>query len=223
MNIRSMYYFCSISQFNIFSSFLDECKWKIEKQLLKERVIQYQSHPMFIQMRNKFNENDISIFPLKSEEIITWFDTMLILKRITSELFHKGISMENTSIFMEYPLIYGNHMRSDYLIVYDRLIIVLEFGMFNQDEKRSEERYTKKLQESINHRQILANMIHSNVEVVNYVMIYRPEYDRYIKREIVENINYNHNETKLLANFIANKVKLQQEFSALAQLEKISF
>lgn len=222
MNINSMYYFRGINQFNVFSSFIDECNWQIENQLLKERAVYYQNNPMFIQMRKVFEMKKISIWPLKDEEVITWFDTLTLLRRISSELFYKGISLEDLYIFMEYPLIFGNHMRTDYLIVYDRLIIVLEFGMFNQDEKRSEERYTKKLQESINHRQILANMTHSNVEVVNYVMIYKPEYDRLKKLELKEHKIYNQSEIKLLVLFIANKVRLQQEYSAIAQLEKIN-
>jgi hypothetical protein len=216
-----MYYFKGISQFNIFSSFIEEYEWKIEKQLLKERVTYYQEYPMFSQMKNEFNRKQISIWPLKEEEIITWFDTLSLLRRITSELFHKGISLEDIHIFMEYPLVFGNHMRTDYLIVLDRLIIVLEFGMFNQDEKRSEERYTKKLQESINHRQILANMVHGNVEVINYVMIYKPEYDRLHRSELIEQKSYNENEIKLLSQFITHKVRLQQTYSAISQLEKI--
>ena len=100
---------------------------------------------------------------------------------------------------MEYPLVFGNHMRSDYLIVYDRLIVVLEFGMFNQDEKRSEERYTKKLQESINYRQLIGNMVSKEIQVVNYVMIYLPEYNRHLKNELVENTKHNHEELMSLS------------------------
>ena len=112
-------------------------------------------------------------------------------------------------------------MRTDYLLVYERLIIVLEFGMFNQDEKRSEERYTKKLQDSITHRQVLANMINDNVVVTNYVLIYRPEHDRVHQRVNEDNIVYNTNEIRRLADFIMHHVKHQDTLSAVHQLEII--
>jgi len=110
-------------------------------------------------------------------------------------------------------------MRSDYLIVYERLIVVLEFGMFNQDEKRSEERYTKKLQESINYRQIIGNLVEKEVSVVNYVMIYKPEYDRILSKKLQENIDYNDSEIDLLTSFLLKNIKKQDNLSGLKQLE----
>ena len=94
--------------------------------------------------------------------------------------------------------------------------------MFNQDEKRSEERYTKKLQETITHRQILRNMLDESVEVSNYVMIYRPEFDRISNSNMKENTIYNNQEIKLLANFIKHKTNRQNLFVAINQLEHLS-
>ncbi|MDO9630242.1 MAG: hypothetical protein Q7I99_10125 [Acholeplasmataceae bacterium] len=190
--------------------------------MLKDRVDLYQTLPIYRELRKQFNDNFITIWPLKEEEIITWFDTLLLMRRMLFELFKCGIQSEKMHILMEYPLIYGNHMRTDYLIVYDRLIIVLEFGMFNQDERRSEERYTKKLQESISHRQIIANMVDKNIEVVNYVMIYRPEYDRVHAVINQENIEYNNEEISLLSRFIHAKINIQENLLALHQLETIN-
>lgn len=222
MTIKSMYYFDGINKFNTFSEFLDRISWKIEKQLLKDRAIFYQSLPMYKELKKQFNEKMITIWPLKEEEVVTWFDTLLLMRRAFVELFKIGIISDKVHIFMEYPLIYGNHMRTDYLIVYERVIIVIEFGMFNQEERRSEERYTKKLQESISHRQIIANMVDRSLDVVNYVMIYRPEYDRVKKELMVENITYNNEEIVLLSRFIKSKVSLQEDLLAIQQLKKIN-
>ena len=179
-----MFVFEGLVSFNKFSDFLEIGKWRIEKQLLKERVEKYGSNESFIELKSQFNEKKLSMWELKDEEVITWMDTSILIRRLLIELFKKGINAEQIQIVMEYPLVFGNHMRSDYLIVYDRLIVVLEFGMFNQDEKRSEERYTKKLQESINYRQLIGNMVSKEIQVVNYVMIYLPEYDRHLKKEL---------------------------------------
>ena len=217
-----MYRFDGVSMLNSFTDYLEKINWRIEKQLLKERVETYKDNIKFKELKKQFNERRLSIWPLKDEEVITWMDTLLILRRTMMQLFKKGILSEKIKILMEYPLVYGNHMRTDYLIVYERLIIVLEFGMFNQDEKRSEERYTKKLQDSITHRQVLANMIIDQIKVVNYVLVYRPEYDRLLKKSYEENIDYNYKEIDLLSNFIMNLVLEQESLSAVSQLDVIN-
>ena len=216
-----MYIFKGINEFNTFSNFIEVNNWKIEKQLLKERVEKYKDEDYFNSLEKQFNNRKLTIWELKKEEVITWIDTMNLLRRILLRLFQKGIDVTNLNIIMEYPLIYGNHMRSDYLIVYDRLIIVLEFGMFNQDEKRSEERYTKKLQESINYRQIISNSVDKEIFVVNYVMIYKPEFNRISKTYMNENIDYNNGEIEILLGFIIGNIKKQDNLSAMRQLELI--
>ncbi len=223
MDIKSMFKFDGTNAFNTFTNVLETLEWRIEKQLLKERVDKYKDNEFYLLLRQTFNDKRLSIWPLKEEEVITWMDTLLIMRKTMIQLFKKGINGEKVKILMEYPLVFGNHMRTDYLIVYERLIIVLEFGMFNQDEKRSEERYTKKLQDSITHRQVLRNMINNDVIVVNYVLVYRPEFDRIHKMINKENIEYNHNEIKRLSDFIMHHVKHQDSLSAIAQLEMVQF
>lgn len=217
-----MYYFKGIESFFQFSEHIELSQWRIEKQLLTNRVEKYCKLDIFKQMKNDFETKQLSIWPLKDEEIITWLDTQAIMRRLLMKLFKKGTRQSLIHIFIEYPLVYGNHMRTDYLIVYDRLIVILEFGMFNQDERRSEERYTKKLQESISHAQLLRNMLDSSSTVVNYVMIYKPEFDRIIQESIRENIVYNNNEINQLANFLHLKIAEQDHLQALYQLDYLS-
>ena len=222
MDIKCLYRFNCLSEFARFTEFVLESNWKIEKQLLKNRVIKYCKMKQYIMLKNKFNEKNISIFSLKDEEVITWIDTMSLLRKILFGLYKKGINTESMIILMEYPLVFGNHMRTDYVLVYNRLIVVLEFGMFNQNEKRSEERYTKKLQESISYRQILQNMVSSEIKVVNYVMIYKPEYDRENKACLDNNILYNNNECKKIIMFLSHHIDHEDNCGAMQQLLEIA-
>ena len=221
MNIKAMYHFNQINEFINFSNFIEEISWQIEKQLLKNRVEDYKDLDVFTTFKHKFLEENISIWQLKDEEVITWIDTVSIMRRLLFSIFKKGFNLNNMNIIMEYPLKYGNHMRSDYLIVYERLIIVVEFGMFNQDEKRSEERYTKKLQDSINYRQLISNLVSKEIKVVNYSMIYRPEYDKISSRFLEDNIKYNEQEISLLVAFIIKNVIEQDNLRAIIQLSQI--
>jgi hypothetical protein len=222
MSLKSMMNFEGIKEFNNFSEILEKLKWEIEKQLLKERVEIYKTLAIYKDLQNKFMNNSLTIWPLKQEEIITWIDTMKLLRRIFNKLYQKGFYGEKFKIIMEYPLIFGNHMRADYLLIYDRLIVLLEFGMFNQDEKRSEERYTKKLQESINYRQLINNLVDDGVKVINYVIIYRPEYDRYLSNYLFENIDYNNQEIETFTIFLLNQINIQDSLNAYSQLVKIN-
>lgn len=219
MSIKSMHVFNGMGELSKFSHELEQIKWEIEKEYLKDRAIYHSKVKLYIYLKQIFNEKNISIWQLKDEEIITWLDTLSILRRLSLLLFKIGIQTDKLSIVMEYPLIFGNHMRADYLLIYDHLIIVLEFGMFNQDERRSEERYTKKLQESNSYRQLLANLISSKIDVVNYVMIYRPEYSRVQKKYFDENLEYNNEELEKLKNFINHLIKKQDVERPLNQLD----
>jgi hypothetical protein len=219
--IKTLEQLKGIQEFMQHTDFLVDENWKIEKQLLKERVYRCNNMKMFNQFKIAFKEKNISIWPLKDEEIISWFDTLLILRRVISNINNQIKDLNDFYIIVEYPLVNGNHMRTDYLIVYSRLIIVLEFGMFNQDEKRSEERYTKKLQESNSYRQILANNIDPSIEIVNYVLIYRPEHDWNFNEDIRDNIVYNNYETNRLCNYITQKLAKQKNSLAINQLEEI--
>jgi len=113
MNINAMYIFKGINQFNTFSNFTEEHCWKIEKQLLKDRVEKYKTEEFFRKLEHDFNIKKLTIWELKQEEVITWIDTILLLRRILLQLFKRGVNVENINIIMEYPLIFGNHMRSD--------------------------------------------------------------------------------------------------------------
>ncbi|MFA5474554.1 MAG: hypothetical protein WC225_03355 [Acholeplasmataceae bacterium] len=218
MKIKCMKYFPSLKELSSFTNELENINWRIEKEYLRDRAEFYKKVSIFNSLKEEFVKKKISIWPLKDEEVITWLDTLELLRRVMFLVFKKGIQTEKISIIMEYPIIFGNHMRTDFLLIYDRLIIVLEFGMFNQDEKRGEERYTKKLQESNSYKQLLENLISSKIDVVNYVMIYRPEYSRNFQTSLKENILYNQEELEKLCKFITHLIKLQDDANPLQQL-----
>src|SRR5690554_6830957 len=222
MNIKSMAIFNNMGELASFTSDLDDLSWQIEKEYLKDRVVYYSKLKLYQKLKKMFNDKQISIFPLKEEEVITWIDTLCLLKRLMILLFKKGVQTDKISIIMEYPLIFGNHMRADYLLIYDHLLIVLEFGMFNQDERRSEERYTKKLQESISYRQLLSNLLNHKIDIVNYVMIYKPEYSRIHNKYFDDHIKYNLSELDKLSNFLKHLIKIQDESLPLVQLSRLN-
>jgi hypothetical protein len=211
--------FHTVSQFLQFSKRLEDLNWTIDKQLLKDRVTFYENVSLFIELKKEYIDKKISIFTLKDEEVITWLDTMLLLRRVMLVLFQRGMMHEEIKIIMEYPFVLGNQMRSDYLIVFKQSVVILEFGMFNQDEKRKEERYTKKVQENIGHRHLLANL--TNIDIYTYVLMYRPEFD-FVSHQILKE-HYHHNQGVVdnLATFLEIVIKKQVNKDAYYQLKHL--
>ena len=188
---------------------------------MKDRVQMFCSKEYYKKIKEDFLKKDLTPWPLKEEEVISWFDTLSLLQRVMTKVREATFETNETIIFTEYVIPFGNHLRVDYLLVFDREIIVLEFGMFNQDERRSEERYSKKLVEAMAYSQVLRNILPKDINVYNYVMIYKPEYDLSILGEMIENIRYNESEIGILARFVLNILKKNVEFKAKHQLEKI--
>lgn len=217
MKIKCMYFLEDQRSFNELFNSLGLNSWNIENQLFKDRAAFYAKKDFFGKMRDKFLSENLTIWDLKSEEIISWIDTFVILNRVISKDFMKENNID-IIVIKEYPLVYGNHMRVDYLLVFERAIIVLEMGMFNQDERRGEERYTKKLLESIAYNQLIKNMVNGSVEVFNHVIIYRPEYDRIKNIWLRDNIIYNNEEVKTAQNYICKIFEDQINFRAINQL-----
>ncbi|MDL2292367.1 hypothetical protein LJC17_02045 [Acholeplasma sp. OttesenSCG-928-E16] len=200
--MKCLFEFSKGNEFIEFSKYFIDSMWRIEKSLLTRRVEKNKGKYFFKDLKNRFRSKGLSIWSLKDEEVVTWIDTSIIINRIFEEVKKLGVFLEEIRVLMEYVIPYGNHMRADYVLIIRKTIIVLELGMFNQDERRSEERYTKKLHETIAYRQVLSNQLPKEIKTFNYVMIYKPEYDDIADKDIIENIEYNQNEIHLFAKYI---------------------
>lgn len=212
--------FYSLLDFLDFSKRVYDTGWRIENQLLRDRVEKHRKNSFFVDIKKRFLSRELSIWELKDEEVITWLDTIDIFSRVLRGIYSRESRIE-TVVFMEYLIPYGNHMRCDYLMVFGNTIITIEFGMFNQDEKRGEERYSKKLLETIAYRQIIQNQVSDNIKVNNYVLIYKPEFNRVSEKYLDENIKYNNNEVIKMTNYILQSMNKEIESLAINQLSKI--
>ena len=218
--MKYLYRYLTVDDFLMHHDSKFVIEWKIGKQLMKERAEMFAKKEYFKKIKSDFERKTLTPWPLKDEEVVSWLDTLMLLKRVLMKVREAEIETNNIQTYTEYVVPYGNHLRTDYILVFDREIIVLEFGMFNQDERRSEERYTKKLNETMTYSQVLRNILPKDINVYNYVMIYKPEYDLSKSTEIKENISYNESEIEMLTRFILMVLKKNNETKAKHQLEK---
>lgn len=219
--IKSLKHFEKPLELLSYTKQIEDEQWRISKSLLKERARIHSKTEIFRELKEMYIKKGLSFFELKDEEVITWIDTLLILRRCFINLMNKGKLNEKISIIMEYPFVFGNFMRTDYLITYEKFAIILEFGMFNQDEKRKEERYTKKIQENIGHRNILRNMLSDKTKIYSYVFMYRPEYDPNNESLIYDNQQYNLEMINQFVIFLQEKLNQEDNDNVKVQLEHL--
>jgi len=85
-----------------------------------------------------------------------------------------------------------------------------------KDEKRKEERYTKKVQENIGHRHLLANL--TQADIYTYVVMYRPEFDIVTNQVLKEHALHNQEVIAKLSTFLEIVINKQLSKDAYFQL-----
>ena len=116
-------------------------------RLLKERAVE-----------KKLNFNDI--------EIVTWLDSLYILYYAFENIKDEHLRDE-IHILQEYCIPYS-WKRSDYLLVYDNKILILEFS-FNKLGYNLQ--YETKLQQAIGYKELLANILSKDIDIGTHTFI----------------------------------------------------
>lgn len=187
--------------------------WFIADLPIEKRVEEVKNQSYFKKLLTKGQKEFTFI---SSNEVISWLDTLTILKRLISEnKIHDKIK-ERLTAFQEYKIRFSRNYRCDYLLTLGNKILILEFSYSNEKEK-----YDEKLYQVIRYKELLSCQLSKDTEVAIYVYIYKPEkeYSNGMgSKEILENINYNKKENENLADFI--NLFFNQE-SAIKELESL--
>lgn len=133
-------------------------------------------------------------------EIISWLDSLLIMKKILSKL-NELQNFSNMKIIQELHIPFTNK-RADYVLVKDNKILIIEFSFANWNISY---RYEYKLNQAIGYKECLQNVLPNHIKIGTYTYIINPEQDELN----IENI----------INFITAFFKQKQD--AFTELEKI--
>lgn len=176
--------------------------WSIMNCDLDERVNLAKDEDFFIKMKKYAKKQEIEC---TENEIITWFDNMYLIDKIV-KLLNQEL---NIKIIQELQIPFSNK-RADYVLVSENKILIIEFS-YNKFNK--EYRYEQKLHQAIGYKELLQNVLSSNITIGTYTFINKPDdEDKYINEEEIQN----------LVNFINYYFKNVPK-SAFQELEEINY
>lgn len=150
------------------SIFPDIKSWKIKAMKYEERVAKTKNSNMYQSILEKekvreFIENQ----KISESEILSWIDTMYLLKRLFE---HEKLDpkIKNSRIIQEYVIPYTKDNRADAIICKDNKLVILEFTY----EKAV---YITKAQQCFVYKDILKQQLNNKIECYSYVFSYSNE------------------------------------------------
>ena len=178
-------------------------KWLVYEETIKDRYEQVKEYSYFKKLNDLAEKHNLYF---DETEIISWLDSQKIMLKVIKELIMNIV--DEIDIIQEFHIPFTNK-RADYLLVKDNKIIIIEFSYSNLEKK--DYQYQTKLNQVINYKELLSNVISKNIEIGTYTFIIHPEEDN--KDSNTEQIN----------NFInyINYFFKDRKLSAIDELNKL--
>lgn len=197
-----------------FFNFYDELniygEWKIQKGLLNKRGSLIQNKPYVNLLRDKFFKRGFFRKQVSIAEIVSWLDTMFIIKRYLTML---QASIESSmysqiKIYVEYMIKMSKKMRVDYIFKYNNTILLVEFRTVSTFEK-IRPTWDLKFRELLIYKELMRYYI-KHKSIILYAFITMFEYDN--KRLVEKNHQYNENQIKYLVEYTIKYLIQKNEF-----------
>lgn len=146
-------------------------KWLIYDDSIKNRYEQVKHYSYIGMLEELANNHKLEH---DETELISWLDSQKIMLKIIKTMEKDG----NEKIFENMRLIQEFHIpftrkRADYLICKDNKILIIEFSYANL--KRKEYQFQTKLNQVINYKELISNVISKNIDIATYTFILHPE------------------------------------------------
>ncbi len=176
-NIQSLYTFDSYFAFKNFCKNLYKVdKWQISDLDDNERINTLESKPYFQKLKNDFNSKKLCPYKIKSEEILSYLDTLNILFKILENIQNQDFK-KNVKIIMEYvPKLDSGKDRCDYILAYKNILMLFEFGKCN-DRTKIKDKMVKKEKELSYYESQIKKIIGNEIIIKKHAIIYQPERD----------------------------------------------
>ncbi len=140
--------------------------WTISNIPYEERINKLVNSTLFKELVSNIPNNNNSKYSLA--EILSWIDSLNLIYRI---FVNEKINIEikrDARIIQEYSIPYTRNNRTDFLIIKDNKILILEFTFKNS-------KYLDKAQQCFTYKQILNQFLPNNIEIISYVFSYGSE------------------------------------------------
>jgi hypothetical protein len=174
--------------------------WQIQSGLLNDRGKQIYNRRYVKMLRERFDNRDFFRQRVSIAEIVSWLDTMSLMRRLVESLRAKlGRDVaEQIHIYCEYMIQMSKKMRIDYVLEYEDRLLLLEFRTVNRFEKLRST-WQMKFQELQIYKELMSYYLpDKTIRVYSFIAMY--EYDRG-KLDVVQK-QYNDNQVNYLTEYI---------------------
>jgi hypothetical protein len=201
MKNNTLMFFDNPSEFLVFLHELDlYYEWRIQKGLLNDRGKSIENKNYVVRLRNLFDNRDFFRKKVSIAEIVSWLDTMSIMKRLMISLQQSTTKEQYTSmkIYIEYVIEMSKKMRIDYLLEYEDKILLLEFRTVSKFEK-IRPTWQMKFHELLVYKELMSYYLTTKkIFVYSFVCMY--EYDG--SNLIIKQRQYNNNQIAFLTEYL---------------------
>lgn len=153
----------------------------------RAKMVDYTYKYQYLQKRAV--EQDIKV---KSAEIISWLDTLNIMYYVLDYVDPK--IRDELQIFQEMEIPF-THKRADYVLVFRRKILIIEFSF---QKLNGRYKFEDKLNQATGYKELLSNVMPSHIEIGTYTFFIEPETDK--SGNTVKKLNKYTNEQELPNN-----------------------
>ncbi len=153
----------------------------------RAKMIDYTCKYQYLKKRAEEQEMNV-----KSAEIISWLDTLNIMYYVLDFVDPKIRNELQILQEMEIPF---THKRADYVLVYRKKILIVEFSFQKLDGRY---KFEEKLNQAVGYKELLSNVMPPHIEIGTYTFIIEPETDN--SGNLIKKLNKYTNEQELPNN-----------------------
>ncbi len=214
-NIKALEVFTNINDFdNKTEGLYSIDTWCIQYGSYSERASRMTHYDYYEDFKTYFNNKKLTNKPINDEQVISFFDTMALMKKLLDGIEDFNLNNE-MKIIMEYVVPEKNKNRVDYMLVYRNCIYLLEFGKA-KSLKDVAETQREKIEQVRNYREYLNNnLINGNVKLFANICVYLDE-------STSGNRKFNLETLETLRNQIVKTLKCDNQKTAFELLCEIS-
>ena len=143
--------------------------WMVFDDSASSRLDKVQDRHYFVTLKRRAEEKEMKVHV---QEIISWLDTLNLLYHTLYNVNEEILN--RLTIFQEFQIPFTNK-RADYLLVYQNKILILEFSF---DKLGSEYKFETKLNQAVNYKELLSNLLPSHIKIGTYTFLINPEVDQ---------------------------------------------
>ena len=123
----------------------------------------------FKYLKQQSEKQDINA---RAAEIISWLDTMNIMYYVLDYVDPEILSELQILQEMEIPF---THKRADYVLVYRKKILIVEFSF---QKLNGRYKFEDKLNQAVGYKELLSNVMPPHIEIGTYTFLIEPETDK---------------------------------------------